>query len=299
MRPLSQDQLEAFAAVARAGSFTRAAAVLHLSQPALSRRITGLEERLETMVLVRGRAGVSLTDAGRRLLDFVEAQRALQEELVGDLEPSPASFRGVVRISGLSSLVPPVVLPALAPFLREHAGVQIEIRREVDRRVIEELSAGRVDFGISQDASDAPGIVDVRVGDEDWVMVESRAHAGRRDVFLDVSPNDNATELFLASQPARLRPRGRVTRSFLHDEAGILLGVELGLGRAVKPSHTVPADAAVRIDPTFVPLSKPVFLHYRRQAYYGRLHEAIRSRIEAAVREHLAKRPRLKPSSGR
>jgi len=292
MPPLSQDQLQAFAAVASAGSFTRAATALHLSQPALSRRITGLEEHLETMLLVRGRTGASLTEAGRRLLDFVEAQRALEEELVGDLEPSPTSYRGVVRIAGLSSLVPPVVLPALAPFLREHPAVQIEIHREVDRRVIEALTAGRVDFGISQNASDAPGIVDVPLGEEEFVMVESRAHQGRRDVFLDVSPGDNTTELFLATQPARLRPRGRLTRSFMHDEPGILLGVELGLGRAVKPRHTVPDSAAVRVDPGFVPLTKPVFLHYRRQRYYGRLHEAIGNRIEAAVRERLAKRPR-------
>ena len=287
MPPLSQDQLQAFAAVARAGSFTRAATTLHLSQPALSRRITGLEQQLETTLLVRGRAGAQLTEAGRRLLDFVEAQRALEEELVGDLESSPTSYRGMVRIAGLSSLVPPVVLPALAPFLREHPAVQIEIQREVDRRVIEAVATGRVDLGISQAASDMPGLVDLHLGDEEFVMVESRAHRGRRDVFLDVSPGDNTTELFLASQPANRRPRGRLTRSFLHDEPGILLGVELGLGRAVKPRHTIPAGAAVRVDASFVAVKKAVFLHHRRQRYYGRLHEAIVSRIRDAVRERL------------
>ncbi|HKA86484.1 MAG TPA: LysR family transcriptional regulator [Haliangiales bacterium] len=290
MPPLSQDQLQAFAAVARAGSFTRAAAGLHLSQPALSRRITGLEEELETLLFVRGRAGAALTDAGRRLLDFVEAQRALEEELLGDLAPSPASYRGVVRIAGLSSLVPPVVLPALAPFLRAHPAVQIEIHREVDGRVVEALAAGRVDFGISQHPSDVPRLVDVPLGVEEFVMVESRAHECRRDVFLDVSPSDTTTELFFASQPARLRPRGRWTRSFMHDEPGILLGVELGLGRAVKPRHTVPRGAAVRVDPSFVPVAKPVFLQYRRQRYYGRLHQAIAALLETAVRGHLARR---------
>ncbi|WP_394846259.1 LysR family transcriptional regulator [Pendulispora brunnea] len=288
MDPLSQDQLQAFAAVARAGSFTRAAGVLHLSQPALSRRITALEERLETTLLVRGRAGAVLTEAGQRLLDFVEAQRALEEELVGDLAPSPTSYRGVVRIAGVSSLVPPVVLPALAPFLREHPAVQVEIHRELDRQVINAVVAGRIDFGISQNDSNMPSIVDVHLGDEEFVMVESRIHRVRRDVFLDVSPSDPTTELFLAAQPAHVRPRGRLTRSFLFDEPGILLGVELGLGRAVKPRHTVPRTASVRVDLNFVPQRKPVFLHYRRQGYYGRLHQAIRGLIEASVRERLA-----------
>lgn len=297
MSPLSQDQLQAFAAAARAGSFTRAAAALHLSQPALSRRITSLEEQLETVLLVRGRSGTSLTESGRRLLDFVEAQRALEEELLADLEPSPAAYRGAVRISGLSSLIPPVVLPALAPFLRAHPAVQIEIHREVDCRILEALSAGRVDFGLSQSPSDVPGIVDLHLGEEEFVMVESRRHKCRRDVFLDVGPLDDTTESFFAAQPARLRPRGRWTRSFLHDEAGILLGVELGLGRAVKPRHTVPKSAAVRVDPSFVPIRKPVFLHYRQQRYYGRLHLAIRDHLEAAVRERLTQRPRRSRSA--
>src|SRR5215471_3777439 len=99
MAPLSQDQLEAFGAVARAGSFTRAARALHLSQPALSRRITALEEALEAQLFVRGRAGTAPTEAGRRLLGFVDAQRALEEELLGDLGPTAAAYRGVVRIA--------------------------------------------------------------------------------------------------------------------------------------------------------------------------------------------------------
>lgn len=287
MPALSKDQLEAFAAVARSGSFTRASALLHLSQPALSRRVAALEEQLESVLLTRGRGGTSLTESGHRLLAFVEAQRALEEELLGDLAPVPASYRGAVRIAGLSSLVPHEVLPALAPFLRAHPAVQVEIHRDVDRRIVEAVAAGRVDFGISQGASGSPGLVDVHLGDEEFVMVESRAHRSRQGVFLDVSTGDETSESFLAAQPARLRPPARLTRSFLHDEAGILLGVQLGLGRAVKPRHTLPRGAAVRIDRRFAPMVKPVFLHYRRQRYYGRLHEAMRGLIESAVRAHL------------
>lgn len=288
---LSRDQLDAFAAVARAGSFTRAATALHLSQPALSRRIAALEERLEAVLLVRGRGGAQLTDAGRRVLDLVDAQRALEDDLLGELSPTPTTYRGVVRLAGLSSLVPAVVLPGLAPFLRDHPGVQVEIRREIDRRVVDALAAGHVDLAISQGPADVPGIVDVALGVEEFVIVESRDHPGRRDVFLDTGPRDDTTEWFLRSQPARSRPRGEWTRSFLWDEAGILLGVELGLGRAVKPRHTIPADAAVRVDPSFAPLTKPVFLHHRRQRHHGRLHEAIRTRIEEAVRARLAAPP--------
>jgi DNA-binding transcriptional LysR family regulator len=287
--PLSQDQLDAFAAIARTGSFTRAAGELHVSQPALSRRIANLEEALETVLVVRGRTGTSLTDAGRRVLGFVEAQRALEDELLGDLAPTPAAYRGVIRIAGVSSLVPPVVLPALAPFLRDHPAVQIEIHRTVESRLVESLVAGRVDFAIAQDPADLPGIVDTELGVEEFVMVESRAHAGRRDVFLDVTHSDTTTAWFLGAQPAKLRPRGRWIRSFLYDEPGLLLAVELGLGRAVKPRHTIPRRAAVRIDRSFRALTRPVILQYRRQRFYSRLHTTVIDLVEAAVRSYLAR----------
>lgn len=65
---------------------------------------------------------------------------------------------------------------------------------------------------VSQRSADAPGIVELRLGDEEFVMIESRDHPVRRDVFLDTGPRDPTTELFLAAQPARVRPR-RYTRS--------------------------------------------------------------------------------------
>jgi DNA-binding transcriptional LysR family regulator len=284
---LSQDQLAAFAAIARTGSFTRAARALHLSQPALSRRITNLEEALAMVLVVRSRTGATLTDAGRRVLGFVEAQRALEDELLGELSPTTPAFRGVVRVAGVSSLVPPVVLPALAPFLREHPAVQIEIHREVEGRLADDLVAGRVDFAIAQVAAQTPNIVEIPLGDEEFVLIESRRFAGRRDVFLDVSPEDTTTAWFLAAQPARQRPREPWTRSYLFDEPGILLAVELGLGRAVKPRHTIPRGAAVRVDAGFRALTRPVYLQHRRQRFHSRLHATIRELVETAVRAYL------------
>jgi DNA-binding transcriptional LysR family regulator len=279
--PIDRDQLRAFETVVRAGTFTRAAVELHLSQPALSRRVANLEEHFGAVLLERRRGRVVLTPAGRQVFAFAEAQRVLEEELAAQLAPGGAPA-GVVRLAGLSSLVPPVVLPALAPFLRANPGVQVELHNLETTGLGRELAEGGVDMAISDLPADLAGIVDEHLGDEEYVMMESRRHPGRRDVFLDTSPSDRVTEWFFAAQPPRLRPPS-YQRSFLHDEPGILLGVELGLGRAVKPRHT--ASPKVRIDERYRSVHKPVYLQVRRQRYVGALQRKVRELVAAAVRE--------------
>ena len=82
---LNSDQLDAFEAVARLGSFTAAASKLHLTQPALSRRIQSLEEHLNAALFFRKPSGIELTGAGFRLLRFVESKGLLESELTSDL----------------------------------------------------------------------------------------------------------------------------------------------------------------------------------------------------------------------
>lgn len=289
MDPLSQDQLAAFAAVVRTGSFTRAAAALHVTQPALSRRIAALEERLAAVVLVRGPRQVALTDAGRRLLAFVHAQRALEDELLGELTPARGVHRGVLRIAGLSSVLPTIVLPAIAPFLIAHPAVQVELHSIEVEGLSAALAQGATDLAVSNLTPVHGGLVSREVGVEEYVLIERSGGASRTDVFLDTSPADRITEEFFAHQPARDRPRGW-SRSFLHDDPGILRGVELGLGRAISPRHTIPPTARVRIDPRFTPMKKPVYLQYRAQRYYGRLHTDTVALIEKALRARLKPR---------
>ncbi|MBK9033101.1 MAG: LysR family transcriptional regulator [Myxococcales bacterium] len=289
MDPLSQDQLAAFAAVVRTGSFTAAARALHLTQPALSRRIAGLELRLATALVVRGPRQLTLTDAGQRLLGFVQAQRALEDELLAELAPSGDAHRGTIRIAGLSSVVPDVIVPALAPFLHAHPGVQLELRHVDDDDRAATVARGAADFAVSYDEPAHASLVRVAVGVEEYVVIERARGPARPDVFLDTSPADRATEWFFGNQPARARPR-RWQRSFLDDEAGILLGVACGLGRAVKARHTIPTGAPVRIDPRFATVTRPVFLYHRPQRYYGRLHTEVAALLERELRARL--RPR-------
>ncbi len=283
--PISHDQLAAFAAVVEAGSFTRAAAAIHLSQPALSRRIAALEDALAVTLLVRGPAGPSLTDAGRRVLAYVHAQRALEDELLGELQPSERALRGEIRVVGPSSIVPAMVLADLSALVRAHPQVQLEVRTAGPETMLDLLRRGAVDFIVTDDATVDPTLVTVPVGTEELVMIESLSPSPA-DVYLDSNVADRTTAWFFAEQPARSRPR-RYRRSFLQNEAGILLGVELGLGRAVKPRQTIPSGSPVRVLDDFRPVKKPFYLRYRAQRFYSRLHHLALDVLTTSIRAGL------------
>src|SRR5918997_802211 len=109
--------LQAFLAVARERSFTKAAAKLGVSQSALSHTIRGLEERLGIRLLTRTTRSVSPTEAGERLLQTVGPRfEEIEAELavVSELREKPA---GTIRITALEYATDTILLPKLAKLL--------------------------------------------------------------------------------------------------------------------------------------------------------------------------------------
>src|SRR3954465_368618 len=112
--------LLAFLAVARERSFTRAAAKLGVSQSALSHTVRGLEERLGLRLLTRTTRSVTPTEAGERLLRNVGPRlEEIEAELaaITELREKPA---GTIRITATENATETVLLPKLAPLLREY-----------------------------------------------------------------------------------------------------------------------------------------------------------------------------------
>ncbi len=141
--------LRYFVEVARKQGFTRASESLHVTQPAISKMVRALEEELGTPLLVRERRRVTLTDAGRLVLEraqgVLDALRGIEEEVV-----ELASLRrGRLRIG-----MPPIVgvaffPPLLAEFHDAHPGIVLELREEgshhIEALVLErELDVGAV-----------------------------------------------------------------------------------------------------------------------------------------------------------
>lgn len=139
------NDLLSFITVAREGSFTRAAAQLGVTQPALSQAISGLEERMKIRLLTRTTRSVSPTAAGERLLQSV-GQRIDEIEAELDmltaLREKPA---GTVRITCGPNVLKNTLLPRLAPLLREYPDIHLEFDANHGFR---DIVADRFDAGV-------------------------------------------------------------------------------------------------------------------------------------------------------
>jgi DNA-binding transcriptional LysR family regulator len=159
-------QLQYFAAVARHRSFTRAAAALYVTQPALSQQIRRLEAELGLALLRRTSQGVELTAAGADLLGHAEAAIAEVEAARALMDRHAGASRGVARVAATAADAPR--LPeALAAFHAEHPGIQVALRQGSAAEVVDLTRRGAVDVAVLALAGEPPSGVDAHaLGDE-------------------------------------------------------------------------------------------------------------------------------------
>jgi DNA-binding transcriptional LysR family regulator len=141
------EQLEYIAAVARLGSFRRAAEALHISQPALSESVRTLEKELGVDILERGRHGARISHAGRdllpRILTVLDSVDRLRQA-AGDLH---RSIR-MVRVGTVNTATVPLVTPAIKQFRETHTDTQVEIIGAQQAEIHRALLEGSLDLGL-------------------------------------------------------------------------------------------------------------------------------------------------------
>src|SRR6266540_431843 len=155
------NDLQAFLAVARERSFTRAAAQLGVSQSALSHTIRGLEERLGLRLLTRTTRSVAPTEAGERLLrtigprfDEIDAELAALSEL----RERPA---GTIRITAGEHPAEAILWPALAKLLPRYPDITVELIVDYG---LTDIVAERYDAGVRLGEQVAKDMIATRVG---------------------------------------------------------------------------------------------------------------------------------------
>ena len=155
---LSLRQLRAYAAVARAGSFTAAARELRVSQSALSRTVAEIERRVRVRLLERDTRRVALTAHGAELLRTAERVLDVHDSELRRLERYFAGESGTVTIATLPSVAAVLLPGVVATFRRQRPEIGVRILDGLARTVLDRVTAGEADLAITIAADLPPGL---------------------------------------------------------------------------------------------------------------------------------------------
>lgn len=140
--------LRYFLTVVREENITRAAQVLHITQPALSRQLTALEEELGCQLLVRGKRKVSLTEAGLLLRRRAEELVELADRTEREFAAGGQDLAGEIVIGSAESSAAQLLPRLIEPFLREHPLVRFDLISGNADQVKDQLDQGLLDIGL-------------------------------------------------------------------------------------------------------------------------------------------------------
>ncbi|MBZ0302732.1 MAG: LysR family transcriptional regulator [Anaerolineae bacterium] len=141
-------QIEAFERTAREGSFTRAAEVLNLTQPAVSTRIATLEAELGGPLFERGGRQLQLTPLGQRFLPYAERMLAVVADGLQEVRNFHAGRLGEVKIAAPGPFVIGLLVDVLEDFRQQHPTIDVFIRERDKRTILEMLYDGMTALGL-------------------------------------------------------------------------------------------------------------------------------------------------------
>ena len=177
--------METFVAVVEAGSFSAAARRLNVGQPAVSKSIAQLEERVGARLLLRSTRGLNTTDAGQRFYEHAKVAIDEAEEAEHAARQSSESLSGRLRVSAAVTFARLHILPALKGFLDEHPQLEIDI--VLDDRNIDLFEEG-MDVALRMGALDDSAMTARRIARSPRFVVGTPAYFAEAGV--PVTPAD-------------------------------------------------------------------------------------------------------------
>ncbi|NKX52966.1 LysR family transcriptional regulator [Arthrobacter mobilis] len=201
-------QLELFAALPDHPTLSAAAVALHISEPALSQAITGLEKSVGEQLCVRRKAkGLQLTPAGQFFAE--RARRLLREagELASELAEVNGRLKGPVRLGCYTGLASNVLPPVLAGFPALHPEVVLEIEVGSQDELLSALDAGRLDAAIVYDLQLPPGLQRRNIYETEVVAILAADHRLAGEAAVDLTELAPEPLIMLESTPSTLNTR--------------------------------------------------------------------------------------------
>lgn len=230
MRRLTLRQFRVFEAVARHLSFSRAAEELHLSQPAVSMQVRGIETILGLRLTEQLGKKIFLTEAGREVLHASQAITARLDDLQANLAQLRGMESGRLNIA-VTSTVNAVATDILARFRSRHPGVSIHLDVSNRAEVLDLLASNRTDLAIMGQVPENLGLEATRFMDNPLVVIAPPDHPLARRK--SVSVEELAAESFLVRE-AGSGTRGAMERFFAARGLEIRSSMEMSSNEAVK-----------------------------------------------------------------
>lgn len=163
--------LHYFLTVAKEQSFTKAAAVLHITQPTLSRQLAALEDELGTVLFDRGGRCITLTDEGillkRRALEIIDLEDRILDEFKGNNEV----VEGKITIGCGEFAAVETMAEICGHYRKKYPMVQIVVHTGTADIIYEMMNKGLVDIGLFMEPINKEGLEYIRIQDSDhWVV---------------------------------------------------------------------------------------------------------------------------------
>jgi LysR family nitrogen assimilation transcriptional regulator len=243
-------QLEYFVHVAELGSFTKASTLLSIAQPALSRQVRLLEMELKQNLLYRNGRGVSLTDAGKRMLEHArgilqQVDRARDE--LGRTKDTPV---GRVTVAAPPSVEKFITVPLVKSFHAQFPSASLAMIGGLSFYIVEWLLTGRIDIGIAYNPQPSPGVEIIPFLEEELFLI-CPGQPGRKSALgKPVSLKDLARyPLIIPSRPNAIRMRVETQLANIGVKPAVALEIDgvpaildlvlEGYGHAVLPMNAI------------------------------------------------------------
>ncbi len=225
-------QLEYFMHVAELGSFSQAARVLGIAQPALSRQVRLLETDLRETLLLRNGRGATLTEAGKRLFEHsvgILQLVARAREDIGARRDDPV---GGVVIGVPPSIARQITLPLIEMFRTQLPRARLSIVEGLSAYIAEWIGTGRVDIGLLYNPEPVAGLETVPLRVESLMLVQRAATPARREARAPIPLKQ------LPQHPLILPERAHTFRRLLETQA-THAGVRLDVAWEVSSVPTI------------------------------------------------------------
>lgn len=293
------DHVEAFVAIVRRGGFTRASSVLHLSQPAISRRMHLLERELGAPLFERMRSGAVLTDAGRAFLPHAEAMLASMRDAVDAVGALRGTSRGAVTLAVVGTLASTTLTDRLRRFREAHPAIDLRLRTALSSEVSALVLRGDATLGLRYDVDGHPDLVSSVIHQEPMLpvcsprhrlararQVDARRLAGEKWITFPPRPGA-AREPYSATLEQRLAASGLSASEIIPIDSLTAQKrmVEAGFGLALLPESSVDEELrtgtlrALRIPAMRATI--PVVLIRRRRAFQSGATQALAAMLTA------------------